>query len=185
MFQDVCLRLTKTQAPVDYIMLSDGEHQFAHIFGTLLMFREGNVLYLLDEPESHFNPKWRIEFVQFANKCLKAQHGSHALLLTTHAPFVVSDCRRQNVYVFERSGHRRQVKILRPNFETYGASFDWLLEQIFHVKPPIAKKALADLDALQKEPDAKKVELGLARFGDSLEKLYVVEHLQELKAAVD
>lgn len=183
LFQEVRLRLTTAPgAAVDYIYLSDGEHQFAHIFGTLLIFREGNVLFLLDEPESHFNPKWRIEFVQFANKCLVQGQGYRALVLTTHAPFVISDCRRENVYVFDRSDDGQKIEISSPLFETYGASFDWLLEQIFNVRPPIAKKALAELDALRNEQNPAKVERGLKRLGDSMERLYVVEHLQDLKA---
>ena len=185
LLQEVRFQLTSARDPVEYIMLSDGEHQFAHIFGALLIYRGGNTLYLLDEPESHFNPLWRIEFVQFVNGCLKSEHGRHALLMTTHAPFVISDCRSENVYVFERDEDQKTVRILRPNFETYGASFDWLLEQIFRVKPPIAKKALADLDALQQEQDPKIVEDGLARIGESLERFYVVEHLQKLKMAND
>ncbi|MBK7828618.1 AAA family ATPase [Nannocystis sp.] len=48
---------------VDYVSLSDGEHQLAQIFGTMCMIADTNVLFLLDEPESHFNPQWRVRFI--------------------------------------------------------------------------------------------------------------------------
>jgi energy-coupling factor transporter ATP-binding protein EcfA2 len=49
---------------VDYVSLSDGEHQQALILGIYAMINEKNALFLLDEPESHFNPQWRVKFVQ-------------------------------------------------------------------------------------------------------------------------
>jgi hypothetical protein len=51
---------------VDYVSLSDGEHQQAQIFGIVAMFRDPNTLFLLDEPESHFNPQWRAKMVEKA-----------------------------------------------------------------------------------------------------------------------
>lgn len=48
---------------VDYVSLSDGEHQLGQLLGTFCMISEPNTLFLLDEPESHFNPQWRVKFV--------------------------------------------------------------------------------------------------------------------------
>jgi len=178
-FKEVKFRLTNApDEPADYIMLSDGEHQLAHIFCTLRMFREGNVLFLLDEPESHFNPLWRVEFVKMANKFLSTDNGAHALILSTHAVFVISDCRKENVYVFRRKADGRTVEVVKPQFQTYGASFDWLLEQIFQVKPPIARKALDDLAALRKENPAV-AEQKLEMFGESFEKIRTMEFLTQ------
>lgn len=44
--------------------LSDGEHQLLHSLGLCLLFRDTNSLFLLDEPETHFNPDWRANFDQ-------------------------------------------------------------------------------------------------------------------------
>ena len=49
---------------VDYASLSDGEHQLAQILGVFAMVDQEKVLFLLDEPESHFNPPWRIKFAE-------------------------------------------------------------------------------------------------------------------------
>ena len=49
---------------VDYVSLSDGEHQQALILGAYSMVKDTNAVFLLDEPESHFNPQWRVKFVQ-------------------------------------------------------------------------------------------------------------------------
>ena len=52
-----------TLQPVDYVSLSDGEHQQMQIFGMFSMMNERNTIFLLDEPESHFNPQWRSKFI--------------------------------------------------------------------------------------------------------------------------
>tara|TARA_R110002012_G_scaffold223885_2_gene395900 strand:+ start:2520 stop:3938 length:1419 start_codon:yes stop_codon:yes gene_type:complete len=100
----------KTAEPVDYVSLSDGEHQLAQILGMFCMAKDKNTLFLLDEPESHFNPKWRVEFI---SKLLEMQtsigsrQGSSTsamqeCLLTTHSPFVPSDMKRENVLIFNK-----------------------------------------------------------------------------------
>jgi restriction system-associated AAA family ATPase len=178
-FENVRLRLSDAQEPLDYISISDGEHQFAHIFGTLLMFAQPNVLFLLDEPESHFNPQWRIRFVQLVNEIASGRH--HCLLLSSHAPFVVSDCKAQNVYIFRRRVSGLGVEAVSPNMETYGASFDRLLEDVFGVKPPVSIKSLGELRELEHDGSKGEIEDRLSEFGDSSVKFYLYQRLEKLK----
>ena len=55
-FEEVRFHPKSGGGPVDYVALSDGEHQQAQIFGVFSMITDLNALFLLDEPESHFNP---------------------------------------------------------------------------------------------------------------------------------
>lgn len=178
-FETVRLRVRDTVDPLDYISISDGEHQFAHVFGTLLMFNQPNTLFLFDEPESHFNPRWRIKFVSIINEIARGKH--HCLLLTSHAPFVISDCKAQNVYVFKRCENSRGVVATSPKTETYGASFDRLLEDVFGVKPPVSRKSLDELRRLQREGTKDEIERALVEFGDSAVKFYLYQRLETLK----
>lgn len=61
---NICFRKKNVVKPVRYKQLSDGEHQLLHIMGTLKMMKENDVLFLLDEPETHFNPEWRAKMVR-------------------------------------------------------------------------------------------------------------------------
>jgi restriction system-associated AAA family ATPase len=178
-FETVRLRVRGANEPLDYVSISDGEHQFAHIFGTLLMFDQPNTLFLFDEPESHFNPQWRIKFVPLVNEIARGKH--HCLLLTSHAPFVISDCKAQNVYIFKRRKDDGGVEASSPKNETYGASFDRLLEDVFGVKPPVARKSLSELRRLQQEGTKEEIEKSLAEFGDSPVKFYLYQRLEKLK----
>lgn len=57
--EQIELILDVPRVRTQYISLSDGEHQFMHIVGGVLLFdqkeRERDILYLFDEPETHFN----------------------------------------------------------------------------------------------------------------------------------
>lgn len=69
--------------------LSDGEHQLLHSLGLCLLFRNSNSLFLLDEPETHFNPDWRANFISRLRQCLPGSSDvGQEMLITTHAPFL-------------------------------------------------------------------------------------------------
>lgn len=179
-FETVRLRLYETSEVLDYISLSDGEHQFLHIFGTLLIFDQSNILFLLDEPESHFNPQWRIEFVELLNEIAVGK--SQCFLLTSHAPFIISDCKAENVKIFRRT-ETKKIEVSSPRNETYGASFDGLLQDVFDIKPPpVARKSLKELRELETEGTVEEIEERLDEFGDSPEKFFLFQRMEKLKA---
>lgn len=163
--------------PVDYVALSDGEHQQALILGAYAMISEGKALFLLDEPESHFNPQWRVQFVKRLMD-LRDGRANQEMLLTTHAPFVASDMSRDQVLVFERSdGH---ISVTPPDIETYGASYDRILEHCFKIRPPISQIANDEIKELLSSDNIKKLEEAMSRLGDSVEKTFVAAHLRKL-----
>jgi restriction system-associated AAA family ATPase len=82
--------------------LSDGEYQLLHSIGLCLLYRDTNSLFLLDEPETHFNPDWRAKFITLLKKAFEESDSSQDLLITTHTPYLISDSKRENVLVFEK-----------------------------------------------------------------------------------
>ena len=75
-----------------------------HIYGTVMMVEYDNVLFLLDEPESHFNPKWRIEFITNLSKTAAGHR--QEFLLSSHSPYILSDCPKENVFIFEKNSKK-------------------------------------------------------------------------------
>jgi restriction system-associated AAA family ATPase len=186
-FEQVCFRPKVGDDVVDYVSLSDGEHQLVQILGTMCMASFVNVLFLLDEPESHFNPQWRVKFISrlmelpTANDkrgdptALSAQQDC---LLTTHAPFVPSDMTRTNVLIFNKSDEG--VEVRRPDIETFGATFDTILEECFGVRPPMSEVPRREIEHLLECQDPVDVKAGIARLGDSVEKVFLMDHLRQL-----
>jgi restriction system-associated AAA family ATPase len=166
--------LTSNNTPIDYIGLSDGEHQFVHIFGTFLMIDQPNVLFLLDEPETHFNPQWRSNFVKIMSEICKNRH--QEFLLTTHSPFILSDSKRENVFIFQL-GEKPHI----PSIQTYGAAMEHLLKEAFGVNNPISEFALENIQRLRETGSAEEIRNQMEDYGNSIEKFYLLRRLRELE----
>ncbi len=182
---DVRLWADDANAVIDYIGLSDGEHQSAQILGMFAMYDQPNVLFMLDEPESHFNPEWRVEFMSRVMEIAGGEGKGRAqeCLLTTHSPFVPSDLDREQVFVFSRDGGK--VTVNNPEKQTFGATFDSIVENCFGVKPPISKKAMNRIDELLKSNDPGTVKEGLGDLGESVERIFLSDHLRQLSSKTE
>jgi len=145
LFQISTLNIRKSDInyPVSYKNLSDGEHQFIHIVGTLMMMKEENALFLFDEPETHFNPKWKYEYTETFKKVTNEQKSQ--ILLTTHDPVLLSGLAKENVIVFNRplEGFERTYK---PDKDLRGMGVDAILtSEIFGLNSTLDTTTLNDI----------------------------------------
>lgn len=164
---------------VDYVSLSDGEHQQAQVFGVATMFRERNTLFLLDEPESHFNPQWRAKLITRILELPVQGLGDQEFILTTHAPFVPSDMRREQVRIFSKENDNLSAR--KPDIETFGATYDAILSHCFDVDPPISALAQEKINDLKKTGTVEDIERAMPLLGSSVEKALLADRLFELK----
>ncbi len=186
-FERVNLVPAQGSHAVDYVSLSDGEHQLGQILGTLCMISFPDVIFLLDEPESHFNPQWRVRFISKVLDVItsegKRRDGNtvsqQECIITTHAPFVPSDMPRDKVFIFKKQ--QGKVVVRHPDVETYGTTFDSILEECFDVHPPISKEPLKEIDMLMKSNDPVEIKEGMDRLGHSVEKAFLADHLRQMK----
>lgn len=178
---DLRLLISKPEKELDYSGISDGEHQFIHIFGTLMLFSEENCLYLLDEPESHFNPFWRAEFIKIMNSIKSTKNQD--FVISTHSPFLVSSAHSDNVIKFSRTNGVIVPEDL--DFQSYGSSFEYLLAKLFDLRTPISAQALDELKDVAKSDDINELKLAISKFGESLEKRYLYQRLAELESGED
>ena len=167
------------RTPVDYVALSDGEHQQSLILGLFSMITDQNALFLLDEPESHFNPQWRVQFVKRLLN-LQVDRGEQDVLLTSHAPFVPADISREQVLIFKRHGDT--IKVSNPEIETFGANFDRILEHCFEIRPPLSQIAQDEIAEMMNSTEVNEVSDAMGRLGSSVEKSFLADHLRQLKA---
>lgn len=157
-----------------YDRLSDGEHQLIQIVGSLMLFDKQESLFILDEPESHFNPEWRIEFIELLNQYVDLNNLE--LMISTHSPFLLSACKSKRVLHFKKD-EQKNISISSPDIETYGSSFDSLLNSIFDLDVLISKKPLADIRGVLKNYDDGKISESdvlkqLESYGESFELNY-------------
>lgn len=186
-FESVSFSSSKSEGVVDYVALSDGEHQLSQLLGTFCMASFPNVVFLLDEPESHFNPQWRVKAISLLRDVATANGTRRAgligsqqdCLLTTHSPFVPSDMLRENVFIFNKDQNGK-VSVKNPDVQTYGATFDAILEQCFDVRPPISEEPRNEIAELMRSEDSEKIRGGINRLGDSVEKAFLADRLKSL-----
>ena len=185
-FERVNFRAAGSNQIVDYVSLSDGEHQLTQLLGTFCMLSYADVLFLLDEPESHFNPQWRVKFVSRLLD-LPTAHGTRRnetaasqqdALLTTHAPFVPSDMPRDKVLIFGKDKQRIVVK--RPDIETFGSTFDAILDVCFDVRPPFSEEPRKKINELKHSNSPDKIRQGMEQLGHSVEKAFLADRLRQL-----
>lgn len=168
--------------------LSDGEHQLLHTIGLCLLFRHEPVLFLLDEPETHLNPDWRASYISTLRAALEADGATkdvmREVLLTSHSPFIISDCREENVLVFEKKNGK--VRWRPAEFRTFGASSNAITIKVFGRNETIGNYALDKLNALSRRLDRNEspddlIREANAELGDSVEKVLFVNRALDKK----
>lgn len=177
---------------------SDGEHQFLHTMGICLMLKDRRSLLLLDEPETHFNPSWRAKFIKILSDSIKAGSNKDSvngdnkvnllkdILLTSHSPFIISDCMPDNVIVFEKN---KKGKLVVKNakdlgIKTYGTSVNLITNKIFKNKETIGKYSMDKINDYRIRFERNEniddlIEELNEELGDSIEKLILIKEMTD------
>ena len=105
------------------------------------------------------------------------------IIITSHSPFIISDCLPDNVFVFKRDeDDDYNVTCERPEFNTYGTSIDIIMEQIFKKRATIGDLSKSDLiyniDNISDVEEIKRIKEEVSsKMGDSLEKVFLFDRL--------
>jgi restriction system-associated AAA family ATPase len=164
--------------------LSDGEHQFLHSLGLCLLYKDKNCLFLLDEPETHFNPNWRAKFISSIRTCFdnnNQEFSMQEMLITTHTPFLISDSYKDYVLLFNRSSDNL-IEVKRPDYNTFGASINKITMKSFGKTETIGGYAEKQLNELKERFKAgaaqhELIEKAINQLGDSVEKVLFVKKM--------
>ncbi|MCB1957731.1 MAG: AAA family ATPase, partial [Rhodocyclaceae bacterium] len=149
--------------------------------GLCLLFRGTNSLFLLDEPETHFNPDWRANFISRLRESLIDPDGvSQEMLITTHSPFLISDSTPDKVLLFDRDPGDGKVQITHPDYNTLGASINKITMSTFDKRETIGGRAQAVLESFRTRFEQGDVSDELIddihrELGDSVEKILLVK----------
>ena len=191
--QKVRFRKKGEAEPIKYKNLSDGEHQMMHVLGSLMLLNTSGSILLYDEPETHFNPEWRSQLISLINKATKEKIKTdkirqQEILITSHSPFIVSDCRRERVFIFDKG------KASNPKINTFGTSVNILTDEVFKKSESISQIPIDKIDEIKALPlntleqiqEAKEASRVL---GESVEKVLLFRELlmkeEKLKTSND
>ncbi len=179
--------------PIELLLreLSDGEHQFLHTMGICIMLKDRRSLLLLDEPETHFNPNWRSKFIKFLNDSINAggkrdgiDYNIHLLkdiILTSHSPFMISDCKPESVICFEINEKSKKIESKNAaelGLKAYGSSIDYILKNYFKTKL-ISEKSFDELKDIIETGTIEELREAVEYFGESSEKQFLFRKIYE------
>lgn len=96
------VRLKKNDGSVTFRELSEGEQQLLTVLGLLCFTAQEESLFLLDEPDTHLNPRWSVDYIKYLKQFTasgKTQQETSHILLTTHNPLAIAELDREQVQV--------------------------------------------------------------------------------------
>jgi predicted ATPase len=151
LFDDLLLRLRSQPVPetdaeqseqdigvLRYEELSDGEQM---VLGRMALFYlmqgQQDALLLLDEPETHFNDKWKREIVDIIDNAIGMT--ANDVLISTHSAIVLSDVFQDEIVLLEKQdGGSRRVELASP---TFGADPGEIMMRVFNTPDCVGKRA--------------------------------------------
>ncbi len=101
---------------VSFTQLSEGELQMLTVLGLMRITREDHCLFLLDEPDTHLNPIWKLRYFDDIEGVLGSDvdaivQGHSQILITTHDPMMIGSLRREQVHILRTEGGKSVVEI--------------------------------------------------------------------------
>lgn len=120
------VRLKKNDGSVTFRELSEGEQQLLTVLGLLRFTAEDESLFLLDEPDTHLNPRWCVDYLNylksFVGQNSDGQDNSH-IVLTTHNPLAIAELVKEQVQILYRQAGTRTVRAENPAADPKGMGF--------------------------------------------------------------
>ncbi len=120
------VKLKKNDGSVTFRELSEGEQQLLTVLGLLQFTSAEESLFLLDEPDTHLNPRWSVEYIQHIRDFLKDDddntQSSH-VLLATHNPIAVAELLKEQVQILKRDDETLNISAEEPSVDPIGMGY--------------------------------------------------------------
>lgn len=122
------VRLKQSDGTVTFRELSEGEQQLLTVLGLLRFTAKDESLFLLDEPDTHLNPRWCVDYISYLRKFIASgankEETSH-VLLTTHNPLAIAELEREQVQILRmlKEDDKRRVVACYPEMAPKGMGY--------------------------------------------------------------
>jgi len=160
--------------------LSEGEQQLLAVLGLLRFTREDESLFLLDEPDTHLNPAWSMEYINYLHEIagldehVGQKKNSH-IVLATHDPIVISTMKKEQIQIMKRDDNSLKVVANPPLYDPKGLGVSGILtSDMFGLRSDLDSETLKDLDEhavlFAKEKLTKREEKRLTELQENMQK---------------
>lgn len=118
------VKLKKNDGTVTFRELSEGEQQLLTVLGLMRFTTESETLFLLDEPDTHLNPRWSVDYLNYLRDFVgsSGDETSH-VVLTTHNPLAVAELLKEQVQILVRDKDDLKISSQMPDIHPRGMGY--------------------------------------------------------------
>lgn len=122
------VRLRDDDGTVTFRELSEGEQQLLTVLGLLRFTAKEESLFLLDEPDTHLNPRWSVDYLNYLRRVVDAtgaiEESSH-VVMCTHNPMAIAELVKEQVQILQLStgDSTRRVVARQPEMDPRGLGY--------------------------------------------------------------
>jgi predicted ATPase len=102
-------RIKNSDRSLTFIDLSEGEQQLLTVLGLLRFTNQDESLFLLDEPDTHLNPAWCLDYLDILTKYGGGLSKSQ-IIMTTHGPLVFAGLEKNEVIILKRREMEQRIE---------------------------------------------------------------------------
>ncbi len=128
---------------ISFKELSEGEQQLLTVLGLLKFTKDEDSLILLDEPDTHLNPLWKWQYLEFLDNVVK-RHETTQIIINTHDPLVIGSLKKEEVRIFRRDTVSGKTKVEAPLISPREMSIQKVLTSDLFGLPSIMNKEFED-----------------------------------------
>lgn len=171
LFDDVELRLRRDNKPetvagpeardrdigvLRYEELSDGEQM---VLGRMALFHllagQEDALLLLDEPETHFNDKWKREIIDIIDEAIGQT--ANDVLISTHSAIVLTDVFNEEIVLMDRQDGTAVARTVED--KTFAADPSELMIRIFGADDSVGQRAREHIEKLLRQTEGTPADI--------------------------
>lgn len=140
-------------AAITFREMSEGEQQLLMVLGLMRFTKSFQSLVLLDEPDTHLNPHWSVEYLRLLTDIMKDgpeesdEQQTSQILISTHDPLVIASLVKEQVHLMRRDKETGEYEWSEASINPKGLGFTGILtSEMFGFRSDLDDSTLADLD---------------------------------------
>lgn len=134
---------------ISFEQLSEGELQLLTVLGLMRITHRDECLFLLDEPDTHLNPIWKLRYFDEIEKVLELAdddtiRGDSQIIITTHDPMMIGSLRKEQVRVLRQQNGKTVVD--EPTEDPQGQGVNGLLKsELFGLQSTVDSETMRQM----------------------------------------
>lgn len=133
------VKIKNSDQSLTFRELSEGEQQLLTVLGLLRFTGNKNSLFLLDEPDTHINPSWSIDYIENLKSIggleeflttepnKKKNQSQSQIIMATHNPLVIANLKKEQVHILNRDNDQQKISVTIPETDPRGLGVSGIL----------------------------------------------------------